>query len=89
MIATLCAVLSTVILVGVVSVQWRAWRPLRRHRVVVVLDTGRSMTGILVARRGSLLELADVSVATDGGMTKADGRVVVERARVEWLQVVD
>lgn len=87
--ASLCAALSAATLVVVVSAQWRAWRPLRRRRVVLVLDTGRTMQGMLVARRGPLLELADVQVVVDGGGTvAADGRVVVERARVEWLQVI-
>lgn len=63
-------------------------RTMVHHRVVVNLDTGRTFSGVLWARRGPLLVLRDVTVHEQGLAPAAvDGEIVVERPRVEFIQV--
>jgi hypothetical protein len=73
------------------AVAARRWvfRPVVAQRVVVQLDTDHAITGVLVERRGPLLILADATVhAPDQTAVKADGRSVIERSRVLWIQVI-
>jgi hypothetical protein len=90
----LAAVLVVLILIlglaptVVVARRW-VWRPLVAQRVVVQLDTDHAISGLLVERRGPLLILADAHVhAPEAQPVKADGRAVIERARVLWVQVI-
>lgn len=63
-------------------------RTLERRRVVVNMNGGRAFAGILWARRGPLLVLRNAVMHEPGGATvPLDGEVVVERARVEFIQV--
>lgn len=87
-VASLCAALSVLTLAVVVSAQWRAWRPLRRRRVVVQTIDGAAFDAVLAARRGPLLMLADVTVRVAGGEQRIDGSVAVERDRVAYVQVI-
>ncbi|MFF9554583.1 hypothetical protein ACF1DY_01945 [Streptomyces albus] len=66
-----------------------AWRRTAvRRRVVVNLD-GRAFEGVLWAQRGPLLVLRDARLLEPGREPQAvDGEVVVERARVEFTQVL-
>jgi hypothetical protein len=53
------------------------------------LDTDHAVAGVLVERRGPLLILANATVHTPGEReVKADGRSVIERSRVLWIQVI-
>lgn len=73
----------------VVMTRRGVWKPLLAHRVIVQLDAGNAISGVLIERRGPLLVLADAHVHTPGEPpVKADGRSVVERSRVLWIQVV-
>lgn len=64
-------------------------RTLVRHRVVVNLTTDRAFTGILWAQRGPLLVLRDVTMLEPGADPAAvDGEVVIERDKVEFVQIV-
>lgn len=65
-----------------------SWQSLMRRRVVVVLDTERSIAGVLVRRRGGLLVLAQASTSQGDRTVGFDGEVVVERARIQWMQVL-
>jgi hypothetical protein len=70
-----------------------AWRSLRRQRVVLAIETGdgpRTIRAILWERRGQLYVLRDAAVYLGGDdlATPMDGEVVVERARVLWVQVI-
>lgn len=89
----LAAVLVVIIVFLVLAVVFGArrwvWRPLVAQRVIVQLDTDHAISGVLVERRGPLLILADAMVhAPDQQPVKADGRSVIERSRVLWVQVV-
>ena len=59
-----------------------------RRRVVVQLEDGSSFEGVAMSRRGPLLVLDDVTVRVGGGSQRIDGRVVVERTRVVFVQVI-
>ena len=74
------AVAPTVILVG-------RHRLPTVERVVVVLDTGRTIKGVLLRHGRDRVELGDVSVIVDGVAVPADGTMWLDRSRVEWIQV--
>lgn len=64
---------------------WR--RTVLRRRVVVNL-ADKAFEGVLWAKRGPLLVLKDATLMQHGAAdTPLDGEVVVERARVEFIQV--
>jgi hypothetical protein len=57
-------------------------------RVLVNMEDGRAFDGLLVAKRGPLLELADARLLAPGAEpVKVDGRVLVERPKVSFIQV--
>ncbi|HON76253.1 MAG TPA: hypothetical protein PLQ23_14000 [Dermatophilaceae bacterium] len=56
--------------------------------MVVQLEDGSSFEGVAMSRRGPLLVLDDVTVRVGGGSQRIDGRVVVERTRVVFVQVI-
>jgi hypothetical protein len=59
-----------------------------RRRVLVNLVDGRAFTGILHARRRNLLVLKNASLLEKGlSPVELDGTVVVERDRVDFMQV--
>lgn len=91
MIAALVAAVVVVLVAAVVAVRWWTWRPVIRRRVMVQIDTGQSFEGVVLSRRGPLLVLGHVKVHTEGVKgqvsTPADGRTVIERSRVMWIQV--
>ena len=89
----LAALLVVVILITIAAAigagrRW-IWRPVVAQRVIVQLDTGHAVEGLLLERRGPLFVLADATVHEPGQKgVKADGRTVVERHRVLWVQVI-
>ena len=81
--------LVAVIVVGPVVVVALLRRRLRTaKRVVVVLDTERTVKGVLVRRHRDRIQLAAVTVVVDGVEVPADGTMFIDRARIEWVQVV-
>jgi small nuclear ribonucleoprotein (snRNP)-like protein len=67
----------------------RAYRNVALHRrVIVALSTGRSFRGILFEVRGPLLILKDAELIDGRDVIPVDGSVVIERERVEFVQVV-
>lgn len=58
----------------------------KRTRIRLHLDTGRSIDGVLLSRRGEVYELADVRVEIDGRLQGIDERVFVPKVRVEFAQ---
>ena len=59
-----------------------------RKRVVVNL-ADKAFTGVLWAKRGPLLLLRDVEILEAGRQPqRVDGEVVIERAKVEFTQVL-
>jgi len=89
MVPAVVAAASLAVLAGAwLAVSWWTWRPLVRHRVVVQLEDGSSFEGVAMSRRGPLLVLDDVTVRVGGGSQRIDGRVVVERTRVVFVQVI-
>lgn len=60
-----------------------------RRRVVINLTDSTVFSGVLRRKAGPLLELADAKIHERGDTTPVDGVVVVERARVSFIQVLD
>ncbi|GAA0454223.1 hypothetical protein ACFQ2B_27895 [Streptomyces stramineus] len=66
-----------------------AWRRTAVHKRVVVNLPDKAFAGVLWAQRGPLLVLRDVELLEAGrDPQRVDGEVVVERARVEFTQVL-
>jgi hypothetical protein len=60
----------------------------KRQRVSVHLDTGRTIEGVLVDRRGAYLALRSASAELeDGKLHPVDGVTMIPRARIEFVQV--
>lgn len=70
----------------------RGWRNRQKQRALVTLVDGASLTGILwetvgpVVLRDTTL-LADVGGAPLQSPTKLDGEVIIDFARIEWVQI--
>lgn len=87
--AVLVVIVVLLVLLVVFGARRWVWRPLVAQRVIVQLDSGHAIEGVLVERRGTLLVLGDATVHEPGERgVKADGRSVVERSRVLWVQVM-
>lgn len=83
---------AALVLIGVVAwhvvdVLW-ARRLVARRRVLVNLRSGRALNGVMWARRGRTLVLAQVELIEPGSPpVPMDGRVVLDRDQVEFVQV--
>lgn len=58
------------------------------RRVLVNLTSGSAIDGILWDERGDLLVLRDANLHADGGSAPLDGEVIIERTRIDFVQVV-
>ncbi|MZF56936.1 hypothetical protein GTX53_24410 [Streptomyces sp. SID5594] len=68
---------------------WFPWRRTAVRRRVVVNLADKAFSAVLWAKRGPLLVLRDVELLEAGRQPQpVDGEVVVERARVEFIQVL-
>jgi len=56
--------------------------------VLVNLTTGRAFRGVLFEVRGDLLVLRNAEIIEEGRVVPVEGSVVVERSRVEFVQVL-
>lgn len=66
-----------------------AWRRTALRRRVVVNLADKAFSGVLWAKRGPLLVLRDVELLEAGRQPqRVDGEVVIERSRVEFMQVL-
>lgn len=66
-----------------------AWRRTAVRKRVVVNLADKAFSGILWAKRGPLLVLRDVELLEAGRAPQpVDGEVVIERAKVEFTQVL-
>lgn len=64
------------------------WRRTALRKRVVVNLSDKAFAGVLWAKRGPLLVLRDAVLMQHGAAdTAMDGEVVIERARVEFIQV--
>lgn len=64
------------------------WRRTALRKRVVVNLADKAFAGVLYAKRGPLLVLRDAVLMQHGAAdTPMDGEVVVERSRVEFIQV--
>lgn len=67
----------------------RHWRKFERRRVAVTLSNDMTVLGVLWETSPEFFELRDVMIPVEGrGDVPADGVMVVERARVLYLQVL-
>lgn len=65
------------------------WRRTALRRRVVVNLCDKAFTGVLWAKRGPLLVLRGAELLEAGRSPQPlDGEIVIERARVEFIQVV-
>lgn len=87
-IAVVALVVSASVAVGLLVERLAAWqRTCVRKRVVVNL-ADQAFSGVLYARRGPLLVLRDAQLLTPAGPPQpVDGEVVIERSRVQFIQV--
>jgi len=59
-----------------------------RARVLVNMTDGRAFDAVLYTKRGPLLELADARLLAPGAEpVQVDGRVLIERPNVSFIQV--
>lgn len=58
------------------------------QRVVVNLTTGAAIDGVLWDERGPLIVLRDARLHNEGGTAPLDGEVIIERDRIDFVQVV-
>jgi hypothetical protein len=66
-----------------------AWRRTAVRKRVVVNLQDKAFRGVLWAKRGPLLVLRDAELLEAGREPQAvDGEIVVERSRVEFMQVL-
>lgn len=64
------------------------WRRTAVRKRVVVNLSDKAFAGVLWAKRGPLLVLRDAVLMQHGAAdTPMDGEVVIERTRVEFIQV--
>lgn len=64
------------------------WRRTALRKRVVVNLADKAFAGVLWAKRGPLLVLRDAVLMQHGAAdTPMDGEVVIERSRVEFIQV--
>lgn len=64
------------------------WRRTVLHRRCIVNLADKAFDAVIYARRGPLLVLRDARMLTPGSSPQPlDGEVVVERCRVEFIQV--
>lgn len=55
-------------------------------RLYVTLVNGGAFTGLLVDADKDSYEFGDVQLVTDRSVAPVDGRLIVDRSRVEYLQ---
>lgn len=66
-----------------------AWRRTAVRRRVIVNLADKAFNGVLWAKRGPLLVLRDVQLLEAGRQPQTvDGEIVIERTRVEFMQVL-
>lgn len=66
---------------------WSRW-PVY-DRVLVNLLDGSALNGVLIARRGALLVLADARLLNPRGEpTPVDGEVYIERSQISFIQAM-
>lgn len=58
------------------------------RRVMVNLTTGTAIDGILWGDRGPLIVLKDANVHTNGQTAPLDSEVIIERDRIDFVQVI-
>lgn len=66
----------------------RAYRQLVARRVIVNLTTDKAFAGVLWSECRDLLVLRDATLLDQGTETAVDGEVVIERSRIDFMQVV-
>lgn len=84
-------VLVIVSLSGVLTAVWYGrGLPIKyAQRVIVNLDTGNAVEGVLVKRRGTSLTLANpIMHAPDRDPVEIEGTTVIDRVRVEFIQTI-
>ena len=88
--AVLVLAIAWVVVVAARELQAAAERRTAVRRTVVVsLVDGRAIRGVLWARRGPLLVLRGAQLLEPSAQpVDMDGEIVIERARVDFVQVV-
>lgn len=66
----------------------RSYKLVVSRRVMVNLTTGSAIQGILWDEKGPLIVLRDAQLHNEGGHAPLDGEVIIERDRIEFVQVV-
>lgn len=66
----------------------KAYRDLQASSIIVNLKTDKAFRGVLWSQNRGLLVLRNVSLLEYGEETEVDGEVVIERANIDFLQVI-
>lgn len=66
----------------------RAYRDLVATTLIVNLKTDKAFRGVLWSENRDLLVLRNVQLLEGSTVTDVDGEVIVERANVDFMQVV-
>lgn len=66
-----------------------AWRRAIKRSVVVNLKTDKAFRGVLWSKRGPLLIVRQATLYDSGRQLPMDGEVIVERANVDFIQVLE
>lgn len=68
----------------------RAYRGVALHKTIIAaLTTGRTFRGVLFETRGELIVLKNAELIDDERIIPVDGTVVIDRAKIEFIQVVN
>jgi hypothetical protein len=87
MLILLSIVAVVLVVVGFALVGlWWVWRPMVGRRGLIQLVDGSAVQGVVLARRGPLLVIADATIHHEGKSSPAAGQIVVDRGRVAWMQ---
>lgn len=83
------SVILAMLVLGVIWVlieRWR-WSLVTSKRVWVHIGE-TSVSGVVISKRGPLLSLADAAIFANGQPQPIDGRLVIERCKIDWIQEI-
>ena len=86
--------IALLVVMGVVAggVWWtsaHSWRLVKARRVVVNLQSGQAIEGLLVRQSGPLLFIAEARLHEGGdNPVPVDGQAVIERQTIDFIQML-
>lgn len=88
-IALALLVLMVAVIAGFVWNAVRPWRLVRARRVVVNLQSGQAIDGLLTRQHGPLLFISEARLHEGGdNPVPIDGQAVIERQTIDFIQIL-